>query len=78
MTRSQWIFFTCLPLSTAKKNSIWVIVDRLTKHPILYQYEILEMRKDLFKLYLKEIVRLHGIITDIVPYRDQDFKSVFG
>jgi len=36
------------------------------------------MRKDLFKLYLKEIVRLHGIITDIVPYRDQDFKSVFG
>ncbi|KZV56228.1 DNA/RNA polymerase superfamily protein [Dorcoceras hygrometricum] len=56
-------------------NSIWVIVDRLTKcaHflPVKTTYDVSRYAD----LYLKEIVRLHGVPVSIVSDRDPKFTS---
>ncbi|XP_017629185.1 uncharacterized protein LOC108472191 [Gossypium arboreum] len=48
-----------LPLTPTKKDSVWVIVDRLTKSghfiPVWIDYSL----QKLAKLYISEIVRLH-------------------
>ena len=54
-------FMVGLPLTGRKHDSVWVVVDRLTKSA-----HFLPMRTDysldnLEELYIKEIVRLHGI-----------------
>ncbi|XP_073121723.1 uncharacterized protein [Henckelia pumila] len=58
-------------------NSIWVIVDRLTKSayflPVKTTYNISKYAE----LYLKEIVRLHGIPVSIVTDKDPRFTSGF-
>ena len=58
-------------------NSIWVIVDRLTKTahfiPVNTSYSI----DRLTRLYVSEIVRLHGVPVSIVSDRDARFTSSF-
>ena len=66
-----------LPLTQHKHDSIWVIIDKLTKSahfiPVRMNYSI----DRLAKLYVKEIVRLHGILLSIVSDRDPGFTSRF-
>ncbi|XP_016684025.1 uncharacterized protein [Gossypium hirsutum] len=54
-------FVSVLPLTPAKKDSVWVIVDRLTKSthfiPVRTDYSLQKFAK----LYVDEIVRLHGV-----------------
>jgi len=54
-------FVVGLPQTIQKFDSIWVIIDRLTKlaHflPIIIVYSFEEMKE----LYIREIVRLHGV-----------------
>ena len=54
-------FVVGLPLIGRKHDSVWVVVDRLTKSahflPVRTNYSL----DKLAKLYIKEIVRLHGI-----------------
>ncbi|XP_073045319.1 uncharacterized protein [Primulina eburnea] len=68
-------FVTGLPQLPGGFNSIWVIVDRLTKSahfiPISHKYGV----EKLAELYQKEIIRLHGIPTTIVSDRDPKFTS---
>ena len=70
--------FVCgLPLTRRKHDSVWVVVDRLTKST-----HFLPMRTDysldkLAELYIKEIVRLHGIPISIISYRDPRCISRF-
>jgi hypothetical protein len=70
-------FITGLPQTSGKRDAIWVIVDRLTKSahflPISMKWKI----EQLAKLYIREIVRLHGVPTDIVSDRDSRFVSRF-
>ncbi|KAE8736307.1 putative ATP binding protein [Hibiscus syriacus] len=70
-------FVTGLPLTPSKKDSIWVIVDRLTKSahfiPIRVNYSL----DKLAKLYISEIVRLHGVPLSIISDRDPRFTSRF-
>ena len=58
-------------------NSIWVIVDRLTKSahflPVKTQYNA----DKLAMIYVNEIVRLHGVPVSIVSDRDPKFVSRF-
>ena len=59
-------FVVGLPLAGRKHDSLWVVVDRLTKSA-----HFLPMRTDysldkLVELYIKEIVRLHGIPISII------------
>ena len=66
-----------LPLMQRKHDSIWVIVDRLTKsaHFILVRIDYSLDR--LVELYVNEIVRLHGVSLSIVSHRDPRFTSRF-
>ena len=68
-------FVSRLPRTQRGHDAIWVIVDRLTKSahflPISRKYSL----EKLAKLYLDEIIRLHGIPVSIVS--DQDSRFVF-
>ena len=70
-------FVVGLPLTRRKHYSVWVVVDRLTKlaHflPVRTDYSL----NKLAELYIKEIVRLHGIPISIISYRDPRFTSRF-
>ncbi|KAJ0921353.1 putative nucleotidyltransferase, Ribonuclease H [Helianthus annuus] len=68
-------FITKLPRTTAGHDSIWVIVDRLTKSahflPIREDFKV----EKLAKVYMKEIICRHGIPIDIISDRDARFTS---
>src|SRR5438045_9784329 len=53
-------FVTALPRTAKGHNSIWVIVDRLTKVarflPVRVDFKVLQYSR----IYMREIVRLHG------------------
>lgn len=52
-------FISRLPLTSTKKDSIWVIVDRLTKPTPFLTIRINYSLQRLAKLYVSEIVRLY-------------------
>ena len=66
-----------LPLIGRKHDSVWVMVDRLTKSahflPVRTDYSL----DKLTELYINEIVRLHGIPILIISDRDMRFTSRF-
>ena len=70
-------FVVGLPLIGRRHDSVLVIVDRLTKSahflPVRTDYSL----DKLAKLYIKEIVRLHGIPVSNIPDRDPRFTSRF-
>ncbi len=70
-------FVTGLPLTQKKHDTIWVIVDRLTKSvhflPIKTDYSL----EKLAEIYIAEIVRLHGVPTSIISDQDLRFTSRF-
>jgi len=70
-------FVMGLPFSTSKKNVIRVIVDRLTKSAHFLPIKDTWGVQKLAQLYVKEIVRLHGISLDTVSNRDQRFQAPF-
>ena len=70
-------FVARLPLTGKKHDSIWVVVDRLTKsahfQPVRTDYSL----DKLAELYIEEIVWLHGIPMSIILDRDSRFTSRF-
>ena len=70
-------FVSGVPLMQQKHDSIWVIVDRITKsaHFILVMIDYSMVR--LAGLYVDEIVRLHRVPLSIVSNRDLRFTSRF-
>ena len=70
-------FVMGLPMTFGKHNAIWVIVDLLTKfaHFILIKTDF-SLAK-LSKLYIREVVKLHGIPSSIVSDRDPRFTYRF-
>ncbi|GJW17548.1 putative reverse transcriptase domain-containing protein, partial [Tanacetum coccineum] len=70
-------FVTKLPKTTTGQDTIWVIIDRLTKSA-----HFLPMREDdtlekLSRQYLKEVVSRHGVPVSIISDRDGKFTSHF-
>ena len=59
-------FVTGLPLRQRKHDSVWVIVDRLTKSAHFIPDMIDYSMDRLVELYVDEIVRLHGVPLSIV------------
>ncbi|CAA7058127.1 unnamed protein product [Microthlaspi erraticum] len=71
-------FITGLPIARGRQNNtIWVIVDRLTKVTRLLPVRDTDKVEILADLYIKQIVRLHGVPTDIVSDRDPRFTAIF-
>ncbi|GJW71482.1 retrotransposon protein, putative, ty3-gypsy subclass [Tanacetum coccineum] len=70
-------FETKLPRTSSGHDTIWVIMDRLTKSA-----HFLPMREDykmdrLARLYLNEIVSRHGVSISIISDRDSHLTSRF-
>jgi hypothetical protein len=59
-------FVTGLPRTQKGNDSIWVIIDRLTKVAHFIPVKTTFGGATLARIYLKEIVRLHGILK--VPF----------
>ena len=70
-------FVVGLPLTGRKHDYVWAVVDRLTKSaqflPVRTDYSL----DKLAELYIKEIVRLHGIPISIISDRDPRFTLIF-
>ncbi|KAI5335422.1 hypothetical protein L3X38_025555 [Prunus dulcis] len=70
-------FMFKLPRTQSKHDGVWVIVDRLTKSahflPVRANYSL----NKLAKIFIDEIVRLHGVPVSIVSDRDPRFTSRF-
>ncbi|GJY06248.1 putative reverse transcriptase domain-containing protein [Tanacetum coccineum] len=63
-------FFTKLPKSSQGYDTIWVIVDRLTKSAIFTPMRETDSMEKLTRIYLKEVVTRHGIPVSIICDRD--------
>ena len=70
-------FIDGLPRSRKGNESIWVIVDRLTKSAHFIPVRSNRTAASLAQLYVKEVVRLHGVPSSIVSDRDPLFTSEF-
>ena len=70
-------FITCLPKRKKKNNYIYVVVDKLSKvtHFILVNSTYKEV--NITDIFLKEILRLHGIPNSIISDRDTKFTKKF-
>ena len=62
-------FITGLPRTCRRHDSIWVIVDRMTKYSRFLAVKTTYSAKDYAKLYLTEILRLHGVPLSIISDR---------
>ncbi|GKE22839.1 putative reverse transcriptase domain-containing protein [Tanacetum coccineum] len=58
-------------------DTIWVIVDRLTISAIFVPMREIDPMENLARIYLKEMVRRHGIPVSIICDRDPRFASNF-
>nr|GEV20282.1 putative reverse transcriptase domain-containing protein [Tanacetum cinerariifolium] len=70
-------FVTKFPRTSSGHDTIWVIVDRLTKSAhFLPMHEDYKMDR-LARLFLNEIVARHGVSISIISDRDSRFTSRF-
>nr|GFA96988.1 reverse transcriptase domain-containing protein [Tanacetum cinerariifolium] len=70
-------FVTGLPRTPSGYDSIWVIVDRLTKSAHFLPKKNTDCIEKLAELYLKEIVCKHGVPVSVISDRDSLFTSRF-
>ena len=70
-------FVVGLPRTPKNLDSIWVIVDRLTKSAHFIPINIRYSLKWLTSLYVSEIVRLHGVPSSMVFDKDPRFTFRF-
>ncbi|GJV23154.1 putative reverse transcriptase domain-containing protein [Tanacetum coccineum] len=70
-------FVTKLPKTSQGYDTIWVIVDRLTKSAIFTPMRETDPMDKLARIYLKEVVTRHGIPVSIICDRDPRFASNF-
>lgn len=70
-------FVTSLPSTVRGFDAIWVIVDRLTKSAHFLPISITYPVAKLAEIYIKAIVKLHGVPLSIVSDRDPRFTSEF-
>nr|GEZ20603.1 putative reverse transcriptase domain-containing protein [Tanacetum cinerariifolium] len=70
-------FVTGLPRTPSGYDSIWVIMDRLTKSAHFLPKKKTDSIKKLVELYLKEIVCKHDVPMLVISNRDSLFTSRF-
>ena len=70
-------FVTHLPRTSRRHDAVWVIVDRLTKLTHFLSVRMTFTLKELCRLYIREIIQLHGVLVSIVLDRDPRFTTHF-
>ena len=68
-------FVVGLPRTPNGFDSIWVVVDRLTKSAHFIPINIRFSLEKLTSLYISENIKLHGVLSSIVSDRDPRFTS---
>jgi hypothetical protein len=68
-------FMTGLPKGKKGNNVIWVIVDRLTKFALFLPMKMTNSMDRLAQLYVREVIRLYGILVSMISYQDSRFTS---
>ena len=59
-------FITWLPCTHRQHDSIWMIVDKITKSSRFLAIKTTNLAEDYAKLYVNEIVRLHEVPLSII------------
>ena len=70
-------FVTHLTRTPQGHDAVWVIVDRLTKSAHFLAVRMTFTLERFCRLYIQEIVRLHGVPVSIVSDRDPRFMVNF-
>jgi len=70
-------FITKLPRTTKTRDSIMVVVDKLTKATHFIPVKLTHKETNIADIYMREIARLHGVLKNIVSNRDPKFTSNF-
>ncbi|GJW39943.1 putative reverse transcriptase domain-containing protein [Tanacetum coccineum] len=70
-------FITKLPRTSSEHDSIWVIVDRLTKSAHFLAVSEDYKTEKLARLYINGIIARHGVPGSIISDRDSYFTSRF-
>ena len=70
-------FITGLPRTRSGNDTIWVVVDRLTKVAHFIPVKTTYTSAKLAKTYMTRIVCLHGVPRSIVSDRGTQFTSKF-
>ena len=66
-----------LPWKPWRHDEVWVIVDRLMKSAHFLAVQITFTLEEFCRLYIREIVQLHGVPVSIVSDRDPRFTAHF-
>ena len=61
-------FVTHMLQTSQKHDAVWVIVDRLTKSAHFLVVRITFTLEEFYRLYIRDIVQLHGVSVSIVSY----------
>jgi hypothetical protein len=70
-------FIVGLPLTGRKFNTIWVIIDQLTKSDHFIPVHTLYRAEKYTELYISHILCLHGVSRTIISDRDPQFIARF-
>ena len=70
-------FVTGLPKSAKGNTAIWVMVDMLNKSAHFIPYKSGMTLDGMARLYIKEIMRLHGVPRKIISDHDSRLTSHF-
>ena len=70
-------FMTHLPWTPWRHDAVCLIVDRLTKSTYFLAVRMTFTLEEFFRLYIREIVRLHGVLVSIVLNKDPRFMAHF-
>ena len=71
-------FVVGLPKTMGKYDSIWVIVDRLTKSAHFIPVKVTYNAEKLAKIYVSKIVRLHGFHSPLYQIEVRSLLLSFG
>ena len=70
-------FVTHLPQTSRKHDAVGVIVDWLTKSAYFLVVQMTFTWGEFYRLYIREIFRLHGVSVFIVSDQDPRFTTHF-
>ena len=70
-------FVTQLPRTLQRQDAVWVIVDRRTKSAHFLAVRMTFTLEEFYRLYIREIFRLHGVLVSTVSDRDPRITAHF-
>ena len=70
-------FLTHFPWTPRRHDTVWVMVDLITKSSHFLAVRMTFTLEEFYRLYIREIVRLHGVLVSIVSDIDPKFMTHF-